>query len=121
MAGHGVLIAAADASLRRALKTALTTRLHMAVVGEAADGDEFYAAAAQLEPALALLDWALSGLCCNGQEERCRARLAQTRVVVLTSNDEHDAAALEAGAAALFRKGDNPDRLIDLIGGLQEV
>ncbi len=120
MNGQGVLIAAADASLRRALKTVLTTRLHMAVVGEASDGDEFYAASAQSQPCLALLDWALTGLCCNGDDDVCRARLAQTRVVVLTSNEEQEAAAMEAGAVACFRKGAAPDRLIELIENLQE-
>ena len=115
-----VLIAAADASLRRALKTVLTTRLHMAVVGEASDGDEFYAASAQSQPCLALLDWALTGLCCNGDDDVCRARLAQTHVVVLTSNEEQEAAAMEAGAVACFRKGAAPDRLIELIENLQE-
>jgi len=119
MPGQGVLIAATDESLRRALKTALSTRLHMSVIGEATDGDEFYAAAAQLEPDLALLDWALSGLCCNGHAEACRARLAATRVVVLTANDEQEAAAHDAGAVACFRKGASPDRLIELIGSLQ--
>jgi DNA-binding NarL/FixJ family response regulator len=120
MSGDGVLIAATDESLRRALKTALITRLHMTVIGEAADGDEFYAAAAQLEPELALLDWALSGLCCNGHAEACRACLAVTPVVVLTANDEQEAAARDAGAVACFRKGASPDRLIELIGNLQQ-
>lgn len=120
MSDHDVLIAAADASLRRALKTVLTTRLHMAVVGEASDSDEFYAVAGQMEPGFALLDWSLTGLCCNGDDDLCRARLAQMRVVVLTSNEEQEAAALEAGAAACFRKGAAPDRLIELIGNLQE-
>ncbi|MCB0056560.1 MAG: response regulator transcription factor [Caldilineaceae bacterium] len=119
MSDHAVLIAAADASLRRALKTVLTTRLHMAVVGEACDGDEFYAAAAWLEPAFALLDWSLTGLCCDGDDDACLARLAQTPVVVLTANEEQEAAALEAGAVACFRKGAAPDRLIELIAKLQ--
>ena len=120
MSDHDVLIAAADVSLRRALKTMLTTRLHMAVVGEACDGDEFCAAAARLEPAIALLDWPLTELCCNGKADACRAHLRQMRVVVLTSNEEQEAAALEAGAAACFRKGAAPDRLIELIETLQE-
>jgi two-component system secretion response regulator SsrB len=119
MTSHRVLIAVADESLCRALRTALTTRLHMMVIGEAADADEFYAAAERLDPELVLLDWTLPGLCNNRYIDQCRTSLTQSRAVVLTTNDEQEAAALEAGAAACFRKGANPDRLIELIGGLQ--
>jgi DNA-binding NarL/FixJ family response regulator len=90
----------------------------LAVVGEAADGDQAVHLAASARPDVVLMDVRMPGL--NGvaaTERILEGQSAPPRILVLTTFDvdEYVYAALRAGASAFLLKDTPPERLISAI------
>ncbi|MCY1143557.1 response regulator transcription factor [Actinoplanes sp. Pm04-4] len=110
------VVLADDQELVRAGLRALIERdSELAVVGEAADGDEAYAIVVETRPDVVLMDLRMPGR--DGIEATRRIvadpTLAAVRVVALTTygTDEHVFAAIRAGAAGFLLKDCGPDEL----------
>lgn len=103
--------------VRTGLRTFLELQDDMAVVGEAATGEQALALAADLEPDIVLLDLALPGM--SGLDVLVRLRAAQpdVRVVVLTSFAGQDSVlpAVRAGVSGYLLKDVGPTELADAL------
>ena len=112
-----VLIADDHAVVRQGLRTFLDLQDDIDVVGEAADGEEAVAAAAEHAPDVILLDLVMPGLDGIGALRRLREAAPGSRVIVLTSfgEDERLFAALRAGAAGFLLKDVEPAELVRAI------
>ena len=97
-----------DEKFRTALKASLELDRRLSVVAEAADGIEALTLAATLRPNVVFMDYDMPGL--NGVEATTRLREAtpESRVILLTGNDDEEvmAAAYAAGACRCVRKRD---------------
>ena len=110
-----VLIAAADSSLRNALKLLLRQRLPMAVVGEAATTADLDASLAHLQPDLLLIDWALPEFHATDKLAAYQAAALQAHIVVLSVGAEEIPEVLAAGAHACLARGASPEHVIELL------
>jgi DNA-binding NarL/FixJ family response regulator len=101
-----VLIADDQAAVREGLALLLETMTDVSVVGQAADGLEAVALAAELKPHVVLMD--LNMPRCDGIEATVRILAADdaVRVVVLTTYEDDDSIvrALQAGALGYLTK-----------------
>jgi DNA-binding NarL/FixJ family response regulator len=96
-----IIIADDQALFREGLRTLLSTRPDMDVVGEAANGDEAVALVEQLRPSVVLMDLRMPKVDGIQATARLRERCPDIPVLVLTTFDD-DAnlfGALRAGAA----------------------
>ena len=102
-----VLIADDHAVVRQGLRTFLDLQADIDVVGEAADGEEAVAVAAEHAPDVILLDLVMPRLDGIGALRRLREAAPAARVIVLTSfgEDERLFTALRAGASRLPAQG----------------
>ena len=103
--------------VRRGLRTFLEVQDDIAVVGEAADGAEGVARAAELRPDVVLMDVKMPGM--DGIEalRRIRELAHPARVLIVTSFTERRTVvpALRAGAAGYVYKDVDPDALAGAI------
>jgi DNA-binding NarL/FixJ family response regulator len=108
-----VLVVDDHAVVREGLRTFLELQEGIEVVGEAADGEQAVAQAAQLEPDVILMDLVMPHLDGIGAMRELRARSSASRVIVLTSflDDERLMPALQAGAAGYLLKDVEPAEL----------
>ena len=109
-----VLIADDQALFREGLRTLLSTRPEVEVVAEAANGLEALAMAAQLQPAVVLMDLQMPKMDGIQATARMRDRHPDIPVLVLTTFDD-DAnlfGALRAGAAGYLLKDVSSDTLV---------
>jgi two-component system, NarL family, response regulator LiaR len=108
-----VLIVDDHQVVREGLRNFLELQDEMEVAGEAGDGEEGVALAAELRPDVILMDLVMPKL--GGVEAMrvLRERLPGTRVIVLTSfiDDEHLLPAMRAGAAGYLLKNVQPQEL----------
>jgi DNA-binding NarL/FixJ family response regulator len=112
-----VLIADDQALFREGLRTLLSTRPEVDVVGEAAHGLEALAMVAQLQPAVVLMDLQMPEMDGIQATARMRDRHPEIPVLVLTTFDD-DAnlfGALRAGAAGYLLKDVSSDTLVAAI------
>jgi DNA-binding NarL/FixJ family response regulator len=108
------VVLADDHTLMRVAFRAIFEAHGIAVVGEAADGDEVVAVALHQRPDVVLMDVRMprrDGLAATGE---LLARSPGTRVVVLTTfdDDEYLDAALRAGACGFLLKNTSPEELV---------
>ncbi|HET7697374.1 MAG TPA: response regulator transcription factor [Vicinamibacterales bacterium] len=109
-----VLIADDQALFREGLRTLLSTRPEVEVVGEAANGLEALAMAAHLQPAVVLMDLQMPQMDGIQATARMRDRHPGIPVLVLTTFDD-DAnlfGALRAGAAGYLLKDVSSETLV---------
>jgi NarL family two-component system response regulator LiaR len=108
-----VLIVDDHEVVREGLRNFLELQDGMEIAGEAGDGDEGVALAAELRPDVVLMDLVMPKL--DGVEamRALRERVPGTRVIVLTSfiDDEHLLPAMRAGAAGYLLKNVQPQEL----------
>jgi NarL family two-component system response regulator LiaR len=109
-----VLIADDHAVVRQGLRTFLDLQADIDVVGEAADGEEAVAVAAEHAPDVILLDLVMPRLDGIGALRRLREAAPAARVIVLTSfgEDERLFTALRAGASGYLLKDVEPAELV---------
>lgn len=105
---------------RQGLKTLLEAQYDMQVVGEAQNGSEAIAKAAELRPDLVLMDIGMPGLPSFEAVRQIRKQHPETKVVFLSMYDDEDylQQCLEAGGSGYLLK-DSPAE--HLIGALREV
>src|SRR3954470_2828306 len=114
-----VLIADGQALVRAGVRLVLEADDHIAVVGEAASGEEAVALSAELGPDVALIDAMLPGL--DAVETTAQIVGGSGLAVVLltaSDGDDHIFAALRAGARALLPKNTQPTQLVHAIDAL---
>ena len=101
--------------VRQGLRTFLESRPGIEVVGEAGDGEAAVAAIERLRPDVVLMDLVMPGEGGVDAIRRLRARVPDTRVVVLTSfaSDDQVIPAVQAGAAGYLLKDVEPQQLAD--------
>jgi len=112
-----IIIADDQALFREGLRTLLSTRADMEVVGEAANGDEAVALAEQLRPSVVLMDLRMPKVDGIQATARLRERCPDIPVLVLTTFDD-DAnlfGALRAGAAGYLLKDVSSETLVSAI------
>ena len=101
-----VILADDHAILRDGVRLILESQPDIAVVGEAATGEEAIALAERLRPDIIVMDIAMPGI--NGLEatRRLRATLPEARVLVLTmhADREYISQVIQAGAAGYVLK-----------------
>lgn len=107
-----------DQSLfREGLRTLLSIRPDLEVVGEAGDGEEALRLARQLRPAVVLMDLHMPRL--DGVEATRRLRLEcpESRVIALTTFDDDETVfeGLRAGAVGYLLKDTPSEKLIEAI------
>ena len=112
-----IVIVDDQALFREGLRTLLSTRSDMDVVGEASDGDEAVALVEKLQPAVVLMDLRMPRADGIQATARIRERWPEIPVLVLTTFDD-DAnlfGALRAGAAGYLLKDVSSETLISAI------
>src|SRR5215510_10075202 len=112
-----VLLVDDDALVRAGLSMMLDGVDGIAVVGEAADGDQVTAAADAHSPDVVLMDLRMPRVDGIVATKRLRARPHPPEVIVLTTfdTDEDILHALRAGASGFLLKDTQPARLVEAI------
>ncbi|GII77910.1 DNA-binding response regulator [Sphaerisporangium rufum] len=112
-----VLLVDDQALIRTGFRMILGAQPDISVVGEAADGAEAAARAAELTPDVVLMDIQMPGVNGVAATERIAERSPATRVLVLTTFDldEYVVAALRAGASGFLTKDIAPEDLVDAV------
>lgn len=111
-----ILVVDDHAVVREGLRAFLALQDGFEIVGEASDGVEAIAKAAELEPDVILMDLVmpkLDGVSAMRELRSDEARGSKARVIVLTSflDDDRLLPALEAGAAGYLLKNSQPAEL----------
>ena len=121
-----VVVADDFADMRHLVKVSLERSGRFEVVGEAGDGAEAIARAAELQPDIVLLDLSMPVM--SGMEALPKIREAapDTKVVVLSGFDRSrmESQALAGGALGYIEKGLRPEQLVDellAVVGLMEL
>ena len=115
-----VIIVDDHAVVRSGLKAMLSGARDMAVVGEAANGEDGVALAMRLSPDVVLMDIAMAPMGGLDATRELVARGSTAEVLVLTvhAEDEYLVAALDAGAAGYLVKSAVERELLDAIRAL---
>ncbi|WP_187977222.1 response regulator transcription factor [Mycetocola sp. JXN-3] len=110
-----ILLVDDQALLRAGFRIILGTQPDMEVVGEAANGLEAIAAAAELKPDVICMDIQMPGMDGLAATEKLRETSAAILVLTTFNEDAYLFAALEAGAAGFLLKNSSPEELIDAV------
>ena len=111
---HKVIIAEDHTILREGLRSLLSNRNNLQVIGEAGDGREAVRIVDQLLPDILLIDLSMPKL--NGMEaiREIKSRHPEIKIIVLTvhKSDEYILASLDAGANGYILKDASQNELI---------
>jgi NarL family two-component system response regulator LiaR len=112
-----ILIVDDHAVVREGLRTLITTKPGMEVVGEAADGVEAVAQARSLQPDVILLDMVMPHQDGLQAIKAIKQQNPKARILVLTSfdDDERVFSAIKAGALGYLLKDSSPQQLLEAI------
>ncbi len=112
-----ILIADDHAVVREGLRTLISTKPGMAVVGEASDGLEAVALARTLRPDVILLDMVMPHMDGLQAINAIKQENPSARILVLTScdDDERVFSAIKAGALGYLLKDSSPQQLLQAI------
>jgi DNA-binding NarL/FixJ family response regulator len=112
-----VLIADDHAVVRKGLRSLLTQKYGIEVIGEAANGIDAVALACKLRPAVILMDLVMPGATGLEAIRTIINDNPESRIVILTSFAEESRvkAAIQAGAIGYVSKDAPPDELIEAI------
>ena len=112
-----VLIVDDHSVVREGLRAFLQLQDGIEVAGEAGDGEEALEQALALRPDVILMDLVMPKLDGVGAMRELRARVPESRVIVLTSflDDERLLPAIQAGAAGYLLKNSEPAELVRAI------
>ena len=101
------------ALVRSGIRSMLAGEPDLAVIGEAASGQEAVDLCRRLRPDLALIDIRMPGMDGLAAARAIKAELPRTGVVMVTMQEDPDALfeAVKAGAAGYVLKGATPDEL----------
>ena len=110
-----ILIVDDQKHARRSLKALLATRFQLVETCEAVNGIEAIRCVEECKPDIVLMDARMAEM--DGVEATriIKTKATHVSVIVLSMYIEYEADALAAGASAFIRKGDPPERLLDLI------
>lgn len=102
---------------RQGLRNLLEAEYDMQVVGEAQEGAEAVAKAAELKPDIVLMDIGMPGLTSFEAARQIRRHRPETKVLFLTMYDDEDylAQCLEAGGSGYVLKDSPADQLVSAI------
>jgi DNA-binding NarL/FixJ family response regulator len=120
--GMTVLIVDDHPVVRQGLRVLLEVHDGIEVAGEAADGEQALARAAELAPDVILLDLKLPGMDGIAVLGELRARGIGARVLVLTSGNDpaQVSLALRSGASGFLYKDVDPDALVRAIRAVND-
>ena len=109
-----------DHPLTRSALAGLLRQHGFDVVGEAEDGEQAIARAAELSPELIVLDLSMPGLDGLTALPQLREAAPECEVVVLTASEteENLLAAIRAGAAGYLLKSEPPERIVGFLRGV---
>jgi DNA-binding NarL/FixJ family response regulator len=109
-----------DHPLTRDALASLLAQHGFDVAGQASDGTEAIALAAELEPDVVLLDLSMPGLDGLDALPRLREAAPACEVVVLTADgtEENLLAAIRGGAAGYLLKSEPPERIVEFLRGV---
>jgi DNA-binding NarL/FixJ family response regulator len=110
-----VLIADDQADVRHALRILLENEGGPCAFSEAEGLKSLFKETENAKPDLILLDWELSGKTMDDVIPVLRCIAPGVKIVALSVYPEAEKAAIMAGADAFISKGENSDRLIDII------
>jgi NarL family two-component system response regulator LiaR len=112
-----ILIADDHAVVREGLRTLISTKPGLKLVGEAADGVEAVSLARSLNPDVILLDMVMPRQDGLAAIREIKQENPQARILVLTSfdDDERVFSAIKAGALGYLLKDSSPQQLIQAI------
>jgi DNA-binding NarL/FixJ family response regulator len=112
-----VVVADDHPVFRSGLRTLVEESGRLALVGEAADGEEAVAVCLAQRPEVVLMDVRMPGMSGVDATRRILAEAPQVRVVVLTmlEDDTSLLACLRAGARGYVLKGAGPDEIVDTV------
>jgi DNA-binding NarL/FixJ family response regulator len=112
-----ILIVDDQALFREGLRTLLSVQPEFEVVGEAGNGEEALRLAANLQPAVVLMDLRMPVLDGVSATRRMRSLLPNCRVIVLTTFDDDEFVfdGLRAGAVGYLLKDVSSDKLYEAI------
>lgn len=112
-----ILVADDHRLVRTGFRVILETEDDLVVVGEAADGEQAVALAAQTAPDVVLMDVEMPGVDGLEATRRITASGAGPAVLILTTFDRDDYlfAALQAGASGFLLKNGTPEALIEAV------
>lgn len=112
-----VLIVDDQALFREGLRTLLSMRSEIAVVGESADGRTALADVAALRPHVVLMDLKMPGMDGIATIRRLRVQSPEVRIVVLTTFADDDLVfeALRAGASGYLLKDASREELLSAL------
>jgi DNA-binding NarL/FixJ family response regulator len=111
-----VLIADDSARARDGLRALLATWPQIAVVAEAANGQDAVRQAAECQPDVVLMDLHMPVLDGVQATQLIKQQWPGITVIVLTMYSVEQPAALAAGADAFLIKGSAPERLLGALG-----